>query len=673
MARGGLTSETRILREIKTSHNTYTQLQSICVGKGAINTKTQAHKLINTLCDLTPTLKQLFMPGTDTEIGLRAAKSLAIRGLALRDSIELVTWLHGLPVTGAKGFLNLMRDSPRATVLHVLEGCKQIALLNLVTQGYLPKTPLREFGGHPVGHQRIHFVLVFSRDLFPRLTYMQNLITHIQKGSASLPRTTLNIITYDPLKDIGNGRLPRQRPYTTYPEFRPTVKRGIYDNPYARVSGEPPDKDLEYDNLVELYGYDEERGLSELVLVKGTMIEVPFKNEYGEPIWVKGRVSSTTEGSLKFKFRIQGEMDHENWAQTLSRADMESTWRLPPTTRRRLQGVHAILSTQGYTPWHHSHHGSHWLRLQPRGAWKYKTHNVHGSLQDDVFGWRIGHSMMHKEDYCVGDTEFTIKEFTMCSFAEDHMSKEDLGVGATTQEWADLQNLGRELIRWDNLPMDSQARNKWSQVPPRAPDHKEPRPRPRGRKDKGKDQTQPGPLAPLGLDPKAPMTQSAGTCLSGCTLLANATGGIPMREIRPGTFLLNAKGNPVKVTNVYFSMENLVMVQISPNCHITLTHPVIDTRPVRRQYRKRPRSTQIVTTAAEWHTRRHTDICCFPPPNALRQLREEPHPMSEELHPSSPHNLRRGRDLWGFSTEQNQAVRSFDDPSCLICPIGHSG
>ena len=47
--------------------------------------------------------------------------------------------------------------------------------------------------------------------------------------------------------------------------------------------------------------------------------------------------------------------------------------------------------------------------------------------------------------------------------------------------------------------------------------------------------------------------------------------------------------------------------------------------------------------------------------------------MSEELHPSSPHNLRRGRDLWGFSTEQNQAVRSFDDPSCLICPIGHSG
>jgi hypothetical protein len=124
--------------------------------------------------------------------------------------------------------------------------------------------------------------------------------------------------------------------------------------------GEPPENDLEYDDLVELYGYDEERGLSELVLVKGAMIEIPFRNEYGEPTWMKGRVSSTTEGSLKFKFRFLGsDMDHENWAQIRSRADMESTWRLPPATRRRLQGVHAILSTQGYTPWHHSHHGSH--------------------------------------------------------------------------------------------------------------------------------------------------------------------------------------------------------------------------------------------------------------------------------------------------------------------------
>jgi len=53
------------------------------------------------------------------------------------------------------------------------------------------------------------------------------------------------------------------------------------------------------------------------------------------------------------------------------------------------------------------------------------------------------------------------------------------------------------------------------------------------------------------------------TCLSGCTLLANPSGGIQMREVRPGTFLINAKGKKVKGTNVYFSRESTVMVQIS--------------------------------------------------------------------------------------------------------------
>jgi len=52
------------------------------------------------------------MLDTTTELGLRAAKTLAMRGLGLRDSIQLVTWLRGLPVTGAKDFLDLMQDSP---------------------------------------------------------------------------------------------------------------------------------------------------------------------------------------------------------------------------------------------------------------------------------------------------------------------------------------------------------------------------------------------------------------------------------------------------------------------------------------------------------------------------------------------------------------------------------
>jgi len=84
----------RILREIKTSYKTYTTLHSIYVSYGALQNKTQAHKLINLLCDRVPTLKKLHMPDT-TEIGLRAAKTLAMRGLDLRDSIQLVTWLHG--------------------------------------------------------------------------------------------------------------------------------------------------------------------------------------------------------------------------------------------------------------------------------------------------------------------------------------------------------------------------------------------------------------------------------------------------------------------------------------------------------------------------------------------------------------------------------------------------
>jgi len=230
----------------------HTKLHSIYVGYGAIHSKTQAHELVNILCDLAPTLQKLHMPGTTTEIGLRAAKSLAIRGLALRDSIQLVTWLHGLPFTGAREFLTLIRDSPRATVLHILEGCEQIALLNLFTQGYLPDKPFQEFGGHPIGKQLVPFVLVFERELFPRLTYMQNLITHIQKCSAHIPRTTTNTITYEPLADNGDGRLPPQRPFSTHPNFRPTVKRRLFDDPYAHLPGEQSCKDLEYDDLVDV-------------------------------------------------------------------------------------------------------------------------------------------------------------------------------------------------------------------------------------------------------------------------------------------------------------------------------------------------------------------------------------------------------------------------------------
>jgi len=181
------------------------------------------------------------------------------------------------------------------------------------------------------------------------------------------------------------------------------------------------------------------------------------------------------------------------------------------------------------------------------------------------------------------------------------------------------------------------------------------------------DQIQLGNLAALAPDPSIPVTPlSSGTCLSDCTLLANASGGIPMREVRPGTLLLNAKGKSVRVTNVYSSRESSAMVQISANCHTTITHPLIDTKTHGRKHRNWTHFPKIVTTAAEWHSRRRIDNYRFPPPNA-------PHPMNQYLYPSSPHNLRKSGDMWGFSTEQNQAVRSFDDSSCLICTIGHIG
>jgi hypothetical protein len=89
------------------------------------------------------------------------------------------------------------------------------------------------------------------------------------------------------------------------------------------------------------------------------------------------------------------------------------------------------------------------------------------------------------------------------------------------------------------------------------------------------DQIQLDNTAPPTATPTAPPQghQNTGqTCLSGCTLLANPSGGIQMREVHPGTFLINAKGKKVRVTNVYFSMESTVMVQISEHCHASITH-----------------------------------------------------------------------------------------------------
>ena len=188
------------------------------------------------------------------------------------------------------------------------------------------------------------------------------------------------------------------------------------------------------------------------------------------------------------------------------------------------------------------------------------------------------------------------------------------------------------------------------------------------------DQIQPDHTAPHTTNPSTPPQGllKAGTCLSGCTLLANPSGEIPMREVHPSTLLINAKGKKVTVTHVYFSRESTVMVQISAYCHATITYPLLDTKVHGRTQRNRRQSAKSIITAAAWHTRRQNDTYHFPPiggpPNQPLDLQAGHH-----LHPYSPQNLRKSGDMWGFSTEHNQPVRSFDDPSCLICLIGHIG
>ena len=170
------------------------------------------------------------------------------------------------------------------------------------------------------------------------------------------------------------------------------------------------------------------------------------------------------------------------------------------------------------------------------------------------------------------------------------------------------------------------------------------------------DQIQFGHTAPPASIPLTPPQglSSAGTCLSGCTLLANSSGGIPMTEVRPGTLLINAKGKQVRVTNVYFSRESTVMVQIFAHCHATITHPQLETKVHGRMHRNRRNSSKTIITAAEWHSRRNTDSYRSPPIGDP-PIRFEPQ-IDHHLHPSSPQNLRKSGDMWGFSTEQNQPV-----------------
>jgi len=193
------------------------------------------------------------------------------------------------------------------------------------------------------------------------------------------------------------------------------VKRGIFANPYAHLPGEQPCKDLEHDDLLELFRHDEERGLSKILLEQGTEIEVPIEDEQGVTFWIAGEVSICHVGSLDFRAEFPGSiLDKGIWKQTL---------------RKRQPAVHMILNTQGYTPWHHPQHGSHWLRLQPRGAWIYGNHVLKDDEQNRVYESRKAFSTVN-----MGSKRLCRQDFTMSLAIENHMTNEDLGPEASKQD-----------------------------------------------------------------------------------------------------------------------------------------------------------------------------------------------------------------------------------------------
>ena len=120
---------------------------------------------------------------------------------------------------------------------------------------------------------------------------MKNLMIHIQGISADIPMDNKNIIVYDPLPYDGNMRYPQgglthQTSHNYH--LRPSVKRGISDNPHVHLTREQLEHDdplevidLEHDDLLELFGHDEKRGLSTILLVQGTEIEIPIEDEQG--------------------------------------------------------------------------------------------------------------------------------------------------------------------------------------------------------------------------------------------------------------------------------------------------------------------------------------------------------------------------------------------------------
>ena len=84
-------------------------------------------------------------------------------------------------------------------------------------------------------------------------------------------------------------------------------------------------------------------------------------------------------------------------------------------------------------------------------------------------------------------------------------------------------------------------------------------------------------------------------------------------------------------------------------------YPAVYRPKQRSRYRKN--LTKTVVAAAEWYTRRRNHIYRTTPRGNPPPFPSD-HQVEYHLHYSSPQNLRKSGDLWGFSTQDNQPVRS---------------
>ena len=152
------------------------------------------------------------------------------------------------------------------TVIHIFEGCEPIALLILATQGNLLGIQQQRPRGNPTGKQLLPFILVFELELFPRLTYVQDLkaSTYWTPEGTSEDQLRNLPLLYHPLPDDENLNrpdkiLPSRTPTNNHLRLSLDIWLGTTGNRARQTLSlrEPPEQDLGHDDPLELFGYDE--------------------------------------------------------------------------------------------------------------------------------------------------------------------------------------------------------------------------------------------------------------------------------------------------------------------------------------------------------------------------------------------------------------------------------